>query len=70
MYENLTSPCQTSQQYCPVLEYKKYGHIVNNLKYISLSNIFSMSLTGSKKFIHKVKVLPKHEARSRLIRYD
>lgn len=70
MSENLTGPYQTSQQYFPVLESKKYGHSLNNLKYISLSNIFSMSLTGSQEFIHKAKVLPKHEARSELIRDD
>lgn len=70
MHENLTGPRQTSQQYCPVLEFWKYGHILNNLKYISLSNKFSMSFTDSQEFIHKAKVLPKHEARSGLIRHD
>lgn len=49
---------------------KKYGHILNNLKYTSLSNIFSVSLTASQEFIHKAEVLPKQEARAGLIRND
>jgi hypothetical protein len=47
-----------------------YGHILNNLKYTSLSNTFSKSLAASQEFMHKAEVLPKQGAGSGLIRND